>query len=205
VAIDFKCPACGMALALPDRLAGRQGACPACNTVVDVPAAVPTTEPSADEEEEAPPPLASHGESIRVEDLVDMTAMVDIVFFLLIFFLVTSMQGLASTIGLPNPDPQKAAAKGQATAGALDPSFLVVKVDQDSMIWVEGDEVTNEQELRVKLRAARQGDSAASKLMVQAHGDAQFNTVVMVLDAGNDVKMDEVRLAVVDDEAEDQP
>ena len=32
------------------------------------------------------------------EDLVDMTAMVDIVFFLLIFFMVTSMQGLYSAI-----------------------------------------------------------------------------------------------------------
>ena len=37
------------------------------------------------------------------EDLIDMTAMVDIVFFLLIFFLVTSMQSLESVINLPAP------------------------------------------------------------------------------------------------------
>ena len=37
------------------------------------------------------------------KDLIDMTAMVDIVFFLLIFFLVTSMQSIEAVINLPSP------------------------------------------------------------------------------------------------------
>jgi biopolymer transport protein ExbD len=67
---------------------------------------------------------------------------------------------------------------------------------------VEGDEVLSEQELRTKLKSLREGDSAVTKMVVQAHGEALYSTVVMVLDSGNDVGMEEVRLAVVDDESE---
>ena len=47
------------------------------------------------------------------EDLVDMTAMVDIVFFLLIFFMVTSMQGTFSSIRMPAPDSESIAKTGK--------------------------------------------------------------------------------------------
>ncbi len=47
----------------------------------------------------------------KVEDLVDMTAMVDIVFFVLIFFMVTSMQGVFSSISLPAPTRRKSPLK----------------------------------------------------------------------------------------------
>ena len=65
------------------------------------------------------------------EDLVDMTAMVDIVFFLLIFFMVTSMAGSFSSIGMPTPDPQKTAARGQRSAADFDQDkeYIVVRVD----------------------------------------------------------------------------
>jgi biopolymer transport protein ExbD len=41
-------------------------------------------------------------------------------------------------------------------------------------------------------------------MAVVAHGDAQYSTVVMVMDAGNDAGMEEIRLAVVDDDATEQ-
>ena len=53
------------------------------------------------------------GKLQKVEDLVDMTAMVDIVFFVLIFFMVTSMEGVYSSIKMPSPDPQKTASSGR--------------------------------------------------------------------------------------------
>ena len=40
------------------------------------------------------------GRRPKHEDLIDMTAMVDIVFFLLIFFLVTSMQSIEAVISI---------------------------------------------------------------------------------------------------------
>ena len=55
----------------------------------------------------------SGAKKMAVEDLVDMTAMVDIVFFVLIFFMVTSMEGVYSSINMPSPDPQKVASSGR--------------------------------------------------------------------------------------------
>ena len=44
-------------------------------------------------------PLLFMGRRPEHKDLIDMTAMVDIVFFLLIFFLVTSMQSIEADYG----------------------------------------------------------------------------------------------------------
>jgi biopolymer transport protein ExbD len=132
------------------------------------------------------------------EDLVDMTAMVDIVFFLLIFFMVTAMQGVYSSIALPAPNPQKAAAQGRRAVADFekDSDYVVVRIDRDNVVWLEGAEVPSEQDLRIQLRAARQGSAAPNKMLVLGSAEAKHGTVVMVLDAGNDVGMDEVQLAV---------
>jgi biopolymer transport protein ExbD len=135
------------------------------------------------------------------EDLVDMTSMVDIVFFLLIFFMVTGMQGVAASISLPPPDAQKTSAKGQRSVASFesDESFIVVRIDSDDSIWLEGAEIPSEQELRSRLRAMRKSRTI-SKMLVLGHGDAHQATAVMVLDAGNDIGVEDLRLAVVDDE-----
>ena len=135
------------------------------------------------------------------EDLVDMTAMVDIVFFLLIFFMVTSMGGSFSSIGMPTPDPQKPAARGQRSASDFeqDKEYIVVRVDRDSMVWVDESEVRSEQELRVRLHGLRQSGSAPNKMLVLGSGEAKHGTIVMVLDAGNDAGMEELQLAIDDE------
>ena len=66
----------------------------------------------------------------------------------------------------------------------------------ESVVWLEGAEVPSEQDLRIQLRAARQGSAAPNKMLVLGSAEAKHGTVVMVLDAGNDVGMDEVQLAV---------
>lgn len=209
MAIKFFCPACGKKLKTPDDWAGRAGACPECGAklVVPEPGAAPSTAA-------APGPGAAirgkgvpHSKTFAVpvfqvskfEDLVDMTAMVDIVFFLLIFFMVTAMQGVASSIAMPPPDQQKSGAQGRRSVSDFenDGDFAIVRIDRDNTIWLEGSEIPSEQELRVRLRAARQ---LASKMLVLGSGDAQHGTVVMVLDVGNDVGMEDVRLAVSEED-----
>jgi biopolymer transport protein ExbD len=134
---------------------------------------------------------------LNVAELVDMTAMVDIVFFLLIFFMVTSMQGVFSSIALPATDPQKTSVRTRKSVSDFetDGSYLVVRVDRDDSIWFNGAEVPSELELLARLREARQGAAAPNKMLVLTSGDARYGVVVTVLDAGNDVGMDEVRLA----------
>ena len=137
---------------------------------------------------------------LAVEDLVDMTAMVDIVFFVLIFFMVTSMQGVFSSISMPTPDPQKVASQGRRSVSEFEKAdFVVVRIDRDNTVWLNDREIPSEQELLVQLRALRRSGSASNRMLVLGNSEAKHGTVVMVLDAGSDAGMDEMQLAVDDE------
>jgi biopolymer transport protein ExbD len=141
------------------------------------------------------------GKLQKVEDLVDMTAMVDIVFFVLIFFMVTSMEGSYSSIKMPTPDPQKVASSGRKSVADFnsDKDYVVVRIDRDNVMWLNEAEISSEQELLVRLREVRHSGAAPTRMLVLGNGEAKHGTVVMVLDAGSDAGMEEVQLAVDDD------
>jgi biopolymer transport protein ExbD len=130
-------------------------------------------------------------------NLIDMTAMVDIVFFLLIFFLVTSMQSIEAVIDLPVPQSPDSAATSVHTVPdyANDPSLILVTIDADDSVWVEDEEALSEQDLRAKLRAAQQ-EGDRDGLLVKGAGDATHGKFVIVLDAGADVGMKELLFSV---------
>jgi biopolymer transport protein ExbD len=139
--------------------------------------------------------------SINFEDLIDMTAMVDIVFFLLIFFLVTSMKAIDSTVPMPAPDPQKAAAREPRALSDLeaDNESIVVHIDRNDRITVNDAEVHNERDLLFKLRDLRTSGNRPDKLLVVGHGDATHGTAVMIMDTGREAGIENVRLAVTDE------
>jgi biopolymer transport protein ExbD len=150
----------------------------------------------------AEPSMVPPAKKLDVEEMIDMTAMVDIVFFLLIFFLVTSMHSLDSTIPMPAPDPQKGTVKEPQTVAAIDAddSYIVVRIDKNDKITVEGAEVRNERELLFKLHELRVAASRPEKLLVIGHGDSTHGTAVMILDAGRELGMEHVKLTVQDEE-----
>jgi biopolymer transport protein ExbD len=142
----------------------------------------------------------SSASKMKVEDLVDMTAMVDIVFFVLIFFMSTSMQDAQSSINMPTPEAQKVASQGRRSVADFEKAdFVIVRIDRDNAIWLNDREIPSEQELLVQLRAIRKGSATANKMLVLGNSDAKTGAVVMVLDAGNDAGMDEMQLAVDDE------
>jgi biopolymer transport protein ExbD len=132
--------------------------------------------------------------------------MIDCVFLLLIFFLVTASFALQKSKEMPNPDKQEESKQARTYEEIeQDDDYVIVRIDRDSTVWVNDSEAPSEQDLLVKLREARQGPPGStskgpSKLLVLADGDARHETVVMVLDAGNAVGMESVRLADVDEE-----
>jgi biopolymer transport protein ExbD len=137
---------------------------------------------------------------MKVEDLVDMTAMVDIVFFVLIFFMSTSMQGVFSAIKMPTPNSQSSTSHGRRTLKDFEKAdYIVVRIDRDNVVWLNDREIPSEHELLVQLRAVKQGSSAANKLLVLGNSEAKTDKVVEVLDAGCDAGMDEMQLAVDDE------
>ena len=188
---------------------GRAVRCPGCRASVVVPA------PAAEQPLAGPPsvpqspadetPLLSAaailgtvpGRKQSFEDLVDMTAMVDIVFFLLVFFMVTSMQGICASIAMPTPDPQTATTAPRAvTDFENDHDFLILRIDGDDSIWLDDAEIPSEQDLLAKLREAVKDPDGPDRMLVLGNGDAHHATVVRVLDAGAAAGIDDIRLAI---------
>jgi biopolymer transport protein ExbD len=146
-------------------------------------------------------PLLRPAMKIDFEELIDMTAMVDIVFFLLIFFLVTSMKAIDSTVPMPAPDPQKSAARESRSIPELesDTDYIIVHIDRNDRITVNDAEVHSDRDLLFRLRDLRTSGNRPDKMLVVGHGEATHGTAVMVLDTGREVGIEQVRLAVADE------
>ena len=140
---------------------------------------------------------------------LDMTPMVDVVFLLLIFFMVTAGYSLQKSIRVPPPDRQESSTQAPTIEEIEeDDDYVIVRIDRDNTVWINGSEAPSEQELLVKLheacRHAPGSDSRGpSSLLVLAHGDCRHETVVRALDAGNAAGMKNIRLATADKEADD--
>lgn len=199
--ITFACPYCGKKLSASDSSAGKEKTCPNCRARVTVPTSEAATR-AAKAGDVKPRTAADHPLLLmprRTEhkDHIDMTAMVDIVFFLLIFFLVTSMASIEAVINLPAPQaPASAPDSVQAVPDfANDPSYVVVTIDADDAVYVEDEEALSEQDLRAKLRAARQ-ENEREGMLINGAADSTHGTFVMVLDAGADAGMTEILFSV---------
>ncbi len=199
--IKFACPYCGKKLSASESSAGREKTCPNCRGRVKVPsfetAARAAKLGGAKRRTASDHPLLLMPQRTQHRDLIDMTAMVDIVFFLLIFFLVTSMQSIEAVINLPAPQPPASARDSvQAVPDVSnDPNYVVVTIDADDAVWVEDEEALSEQDLRSKLRAARQKDER-SGMLIKAAGESTHGTFVSVLDAGADAGMTDIQFSV---------
>ncbi|HVU89384.1 MAG TPA: biopolymer transporter ExbD [Pirellulales bacterium] len=152
------------------------------------------------------PPLVRPGSGkLEFREMIDMTAMVDIVFFLLIFFMVTSFNSQQASIEMPTPAPPTGAT-GKATARRTveefenDADFVVVRIDADDTVWVEESVAMTQADLAAKLRQLAGGSGGRSKLLVVGHSEATHGAAVKVMDTAHSVGIDDVRLAVKDEE-----
>jgi biopolymer transport protein ExbD len=141
---------------------------------------------------------------------MDMTPMVDVTFQLLIFFMLTASFAMQKSLNVPKPQTSTTAG-GSRTLEDFEqnPDYVVVRVDAfntfhvSSNLWEDEIEAPSQQELLVKLRQARKGDAAGHApryLLVVASGEALHERVVMAIDAGNEVGMDEVQLVTTEEE-----
>ncbi len=199
IKIAFACPYCGKKLGALESSAGKEKTCPNCRAKVRVPSPEAAAAKAASGSDIKPRDAADHplllmGRRPEHKDLIDMTAMVDIVFFLLIFFLVTSMQSIEAVINLPVPQAQASDRVKTVPSITNDPNSVVVTIDADDAVFVDDQEALSEQDLRAKLRAARKEDKES--LMINGSGDASHGKFVMVLDAGADAGMKDIMFSV---------
>ena len=198
--ISFRCPTCGKRLKSDVSRAGRKSMCPKCANKVTI----PTKSDDFDDGDAADePPSKDHGMLLlrpstkKHEDLIDMTAMVDIVFFLLIFFMTAGMQAVESVIGLPAPKAESSSAVSVSDL-SNDPNYVTVTLYEDDTVWIDDEQIFGAQDLRSKLRAAKKDDMLLTGMLVVGSPEATHGTFVMVLDAGADAGISEFMFSVPD-------
>jgi biopolymer transport protein ExbD len=155
-------------------------------------------------------PIIFREERKGAEAEMDMTPMVDVVFQLLIFFMLTASFTMQKSQQHPKPESNEPSSQPKSVEDfQQNPDYVVVRVDAQntfhvsSALWEDEIEAPSLQELLVKLREARQGDSQGnvpSKMLVIASSEALHEWVVTAIDAGNDVGMDEVQLVTAEDD-----
>jgi len=140
---------------------------------------------------------------LAADDEIDMTPMIDCVFLLLIFFLVTASFQLQKALEVPAPEQRDKNAARTMEEVETDDDYVIVRIDADNTVWVNDSEAPSEQDLLLKLREARQSQGPSgrgpSTLLVLADSDAKHEIVVRALDAGIEVGMEHIRLASADE------
>lgn len=110
------------------------------------------------------------------EQQIDLTPMLDVVFIMLIFFIVT-----ATFIKLPGATVEKTSADN---ALPLKPAMLVA-ITENSKIFINREEV-DPRFLRTRI-AALAADNPQGALVVQTDREADIEQMVMVVDAAKEV------------------
>lgn len=202
---ELDCPQCHHSFDLADQKR-TVVVCPKCLHIFNKPAAAPAKSrreriaKSLDE-----PRLTRPATDINMEELIDMTAMVDIVFFLLIFFLVTSMSEVQSTSQLPQLSSKREEGAGKGTKAEdspVDSHDLVISIGEDDVIRIEGTTFRDKADLlqRLKMVQAHSGHDLA--VMIVGHGNASHGTLAAVLDTAYEAGMHRLRVAVTEQAVE---
>ncbi|MGL4514840.1 MAG: biopolymer transporter ExbD [Lacipirellulaceae bacterium] len=206
--VSFSCPRCGKHVVAKASSAGERRKCPNpdCGATLTVPAQ------SAKRPNGSRPPVAESRRGALLfgtkrreeENLIDMTAMVDIVFFLLIFFMVTSIQSLESVIELPAPRSSSSSGVDPTPVDFdSDPAYVRVAIESDDTVWVEGEQVFGGPDLRDAIKGIAKERGELLGMVIQGDPEASHGTLVMVLDAGAEARLKDLRFSVAEvDQAE---
>ena len=136
------------------------------------------------------------------EEDMDMTPMIDVVFQLLLFFLLISTFQVQKSIGFPQQgDPKES--KNIPTLGQLGRDRVVIAVSaQNEFELLHYDErgnaalpeKINKEDLRERLQQIVRQERKTS-VVIRADDKARHESVVAVIDAANQANMEDIRIA----------
>jgi biopolymer transport protein ExbD len=142
-----------------------------------------------EEDEEAAAFTLSRNEPEKVEEL-DLAAMVDIAFQLVLFFLVTSTVVLYKTLEVPKPNSEAPAGATQGKTHGLDDlknDYILVEIDAGGAMKIDREPVAAEMSALVeRLRAARDATGRKSMLL-SADAATAHRGAVLAYDAANEI------------------
>ena len=116
---------------------------------------------------------------------IDLTPMLDVVFILLIFFIVTSVFGTEAGIDVSKPE----ASTVEDTSGDL----ILIAVGPSGDIWIDGDQIDPRFiRSRFELRLA---DAPNSAVIIQADQSSNNEQVMLILEAAREANIDDVSIS----------
>ena len=116
---------------------------------------------------------------------IDLTPMLDVVFILLIFFIVTSV--FVTEAGIEVTKPQ--ASTVDDTSGDL----ILIAVGSAGDIWIDGEQIDPRFiRSRFELRLA---DAPNSSVIIQADANANNEQVMLILDAAREANISNVSIS----------
>ena len=137
------------------------------------------------------------------DDEMDMTPMVDVVFLLLIFFMVTASFTLQKSIQQP-PSQIEDPSTNVTDEEETEDDYVEVIIDQTNTYYVttrDADEVEapSDREMRARMRDAK-NSTGANRLIIRAHVDSIHRKVVTVWDAGIVAGMERIEMRTTDED-----
>ena len=210
MAVRFRCPQCGKKLKADPKQVGKRFQCTTCGRIGIIPRwqsqvdmlsegelleedhSAETQQSTAETFE---PIRFATGRGGREEQELDMTPMVDVTFLLLIFFMITASFAQQKALETPPPDPTQQAAQNRTLEELeQDDDYIVIRVDETSVVWVEDHEAPTRQELLSLLRR-RRSDGGPTRILVTFHEKARHDAVVMVFDTARAAGFEDIRKA----------
>lgn len=131
------------------------------------------------------------GRSPEESNEIDLTPMLDVVFIMLIFFIVTA--SFVREVGIDTHVPE---GSDQPPPPDADPN-IVVNITSDNQIWMENRRV-EEYAVRSNIERMR-AELPDATVIVRTHGNAHAGTYVAVADAAREANAPAVVLMPADD------
>ncbi|MEE2983327.1 MAG: biopolymer transporter ExbD [Pseudomonadota bacterium] len=129
--------------------------------------------------------LMSRTTADEEDSAIDITPMLDVVFIMLIFFIVTATFVKESGIDVNRPDA--------ATAVKLEKANILIAIDANNEIWID--------RRRVDIRAVRpnierlHAENPQGSVVIQADKDSKTETLIKVMDAARSAGVFNIAIA----------
>jgi len=152
--------------------------------------AVPAVEAVDEDEDDEPMISLTRSGPPRVEEL-DLAAMVDVAFQLVLFFLVTATTILYKTLEIPKPSseaPPSAVAQGRSqTLDDLKEDYILVEIDAEGNVKLDREPVAAQLDtLAEQLRASRE-KTGRKTMLLSADFATPHRSAVLAYDAANEI------------------
>lgn len=135
----------------------------------------------------------------REEDELDMTPMVDVAMQLILFFMVTSSMIMQMCLTFPKPAPAEDRPQVAPTipdVKDLKKDHIMVKIKGDNSILVDEDkQPTKDIDLVEKLLKIKHDRNPDGGIVIQAEEAAYHETVVKVVDAAGEARIDQIKMS----------